>query len=434
VGYAPVVVILNRGWFAFKFKKEEELRRILNMNWHLNHSPVLLKPWHPMFDAGRERVDVSPVWVRMPALPLHFWELHHFKRIGDILGTFLEADLSYLETNDQKVARILVSINLREGLAEQINLEWGPEIIPQLLDYENVPFRCRRCHAYGHPATECSLPPRHNSGGRRSHFRSTEGSHQEKGSGSSEFDPSSSEDPGSEPMGDEPGLVCPVVEDNPVAQMDVVPDTQREDSSQGCPKVEESPAAHLDLVIAPQREDAPRGPDIPGIPSFSVPPSVNLFMNSVTILGHDWVEGLRKLSLAGPSGPVAPRNCLSILGEEASCLNSPIKNNSVVSLAECASVLEDSPFVLIEPDPGDSHDADYQSPSESQDSGYFLRSCKKAISSGLGKSSPPARKGRGRKSNLHKAQSRARVDLMEGKQLSIEKALRAVNAKKKGRS
>lgn len=59
--YTPVVVMLNRGWFAFKFIKEEELRRVLNMNWHLNHSPVLLKPWHPLFDASRERVDVIPI-------------------------------------------------------------------------------------------------------------------------------------------------------------------------------------------------------------------------------------------------------------------------------------------------------------------------------------------------------------------------------------
>jgi len=227
LGYAPVVVMLNRGWFAFKFIKEEELRRVLNMNWHLNHSPVLLKPWHPLFDASRERVDVIPIWVRMPALPLHFWELQHFKRIGDILGTFLEADLTYLETLEQKIARILVSINIREGLAEQINLEWGPEIIPQILDYEKVSFRCRRCHAYGHPSSECSLPASTNSGGRRTHFKGSKGSTSEKGSGSSDFVPSSSDDPGSKPAGDEPSLVCPEAEENPAAQMVLVPVPQR---------------------------------------------------------------------------------------------------------------------------------------------------------------------------------------------------------------
>ena len=73
------------------------------------------------------------------------------------MGNFLEADFSYLETLEKKVARILVNLNLREGLAESINLDWGPVIISQILDYENVPFHCRRCHAYGHPMSECSL-------------------------------------------------------------------------------------------------------------------------------------------------------------------------------------------------------------------------------------------------------------------------------------
>ena len=104
--------------------------------------------------------------MRFAALPLHFWDLYHFKQIGDILGTFLEADFSYLETLEKKVARILVNLNLRDGLAESINLDWGPVIISQILDYENVPFGCRRCHAYGHPISECSLLAHQHNGNR----------------------------------------------------------------------------------------------------------------------------------------------------------------------------------------------------------------------------------------------------------------------------
>jgi len=142
VGYVPEVVTLTRGWFAFKFLIEDHLRWVLNKNWSLDHTPLLLKPWSPLFDASRERVDMIPIWVRLPALPLHFWELYHFRRIGNILGQFLEADLSYIESHQRQVARILVNINVREGLAETINLDWGPYIIPQMLDYENIPFRC----------------------------------------------------------------------------------------------------------------------------------------------------------------------------------------------------------------------------------------------------------------------------------------------------
>ena len=66
-------------------------------------------------------------------------------------------DLSFLETKMRKVARILVSLNVREGLAEDMMLSWGPYVIKQTLDYENVPFRCRNFHAYGHPISDCKI-------------------------------------------------------------------------------------------------------------------------------------------------------------------------------------------------------------------------------------------------------------------------------------
>lgn len=140
LGYAPVVDLLTQGWFVVNFSNEADLWKILNRSWSLDHSPVLLKPWHPMFDASRERVDTIPIWVRLPVLPLHFWSELHLRRIGNILGTFLEADLSFLESHVKQVARILVNINIREGLSETINLVWGSEVISQILDYENIPF------------------------------------------------------------------------------------------------------------------------------------------------------------------------------------------------------------------------------------------------------------------------------------------------------
>lgn len=429
VGYAPVVVMLTRGWFAFRFKKEEELRRVLNLNWQLKNAPVLLKLWHPLFDASRERVDVSLVWVRMPALPLHYWEPYHFRKIGNILGTFLEADMSYLETFEQRVARILVNINLREGLAERINLDWGPVIVPQLLDYENVPFRCRKCHEYGHPASDCSKPQRHHHGGRIPSPRRTEGDSSEKDSNTPVFDSSTTEDRDSDhPV--EPVAASPVTAVNMDDHMDREPEAQREEITHDGPVNEDPAVMHLQLVPTPQVAAVPRGSPNPGTPSLTLSPSINLFMNSVSFLGNDWIEGLQKLSLAGPSGSVESRLCTNFVRKESlgptPCLEYP----SGVPRVDCSSDLRGPPLVLIDPDPGFSSD---EGSLPSREPGYFLRSCKKASPAGLGKSAPRGKKGRGRKSNFQKAQSRARVDLLEGKQQSIDLALRAVNAKKRGR-
>jgi len=72
----------------------------------------------------------------------------------------LEADLSFEEKKQRKVARILVNLNVREGLGEEIDLSWGSFTHTQLLDYENVPVRCHQCHQYGHLVENCHLPLR----------------------------------------------------------------------------------------------------------------------------------------------------------------------------------------------------------------------------------------------------------------------------------
>ena len=89
-GYVPVVEMLNRGWFAINLEKEEDFRWIQTKSWHIDHSPVLLKPWHPLFDASKERVDVIPIWVRLPAASPSFLGFVSFQAnwryFGDLFG------------------------------------------------------------------------------------------------------------------------------------------------------------------------------------------------------------------------------------------------------------------------------------------------------------------------------------------------------------
>ena len=63
--------------------------------------------------------------------------------------------MSFLQTKDRVMARILVSLNPSNGLAKTINLHYKDYVFEQLLDYEHLPFRCHRCHEYGHLAKEC---------------------------------------------------------------------------------------------------------------------------------------------------------------------------------------------------------------------------------------------------------------------------------------
>ena len=97
------------------------------------------------------------VWVKLPNLPSEFWSLEFFKLIGNTLGTFLEADLSFLESGVCCLGRVLVLLDLRNGLAYDIDINHGEYVFSQSLDYVGIPFKCNRCHDYGHLVSHCHL-------------------------------------------------------------------------------------------------------------------------------------------------------------------------------------------------------------------------------------------------------------------------------------
>lgn len=93
-----------------------------------------MKHWNPLFDALKERTDEFPVWVRAPGLPIFLWTEAVFKTIGNTLGQFLEADMSFVETEDRAVARILVCLNPSRGLAKKVNLPYKDFVFEQVLE------------------------------------------------------------------------------------------------------------------------------------------------------------------------------------------------------------------------------------------------------------------------------------------------------------
>lgn len=132
--------------------------------------------------------------------------------------------------------------------------------------------------------------------------------------------------------------------------------------------------------------------------SYSIPLSLSIkfFLNHVSLFGMDWVEGLKNLSLS--SRPPRTSNSLPIF---------------LVASFEGLPISLDPDPTVAEMDPN-------LSPLDSSDFGYFLRSSAKKASGGLGKGKNPTSKGRGRKLYLAKAQSKAKLDLQDGKEELIE--------------
>ena len=49
-----------------------------------------------------------------------------------------------------------MEVDLETGLPEALNLTVGNWYHYQKIDYEQLPFKCKKCHEYGHFARICS--------------------------------------------------------------------------------------------------------------------------------------------------------------------------------------------------------------------------------------------------------------------------------------
>lgn len=137
------------------FSEKSQASVVLQKSWFIDSSPIRLKLRNPTFDAASERLNSIPIWVRLSSLPPHLWNEKCFQDIGNHLGKFLVANMGFIDSAEMSVARIMVLLNIREGLKEFHNLTHLGRTRIQILDYEGVPFYCKRCHEYGHIVKDC---------------------------------------------------------------------------------------------------------------------------------------------------------------------------------------------------------------------------------------------------------------------------------------
>ena len=111
---------------------------------------LFLRPWKERFNPETEDMTVAPVWIRLFSLPGEYWDLETLRDIGNSLGEFIKVAEQTRLQRYTAFARICVYMDLSRELPEAISLNWEDEEWIQPLDYEQLPFRCRLCHEYGH--------------------------------------------------------------------------------------------------------------------------------------------------------------------------------------------------------------------------------------------------------------------------------------------
>eukprot|EP00253_Pinus_taeda_P026670 PITA_26670 len=144
---------LGRGFFLFEFTSKDDKDLIFqNGPYFMGPQGLYLNKWTPDFDPATDVLTAILVWVRLPNLQVHCWNWDSLKHISNALGKFIDK----ANNKDQyDYARIDVEVDLEVALPEAIKMKVGSWTHLQKLDYEQLHFKCRKCHVYKHFARGC---------------------------------------------------------------------------------------------------------------------------------------------------------------------------------------------------------------------------------------------------------------------------------------
>ena len=78
-----------------------------------------------------------------------------FEAVGNRLGKFISMEENWETKLDPRCAKILMEMDLRNILYEELKIVMHGSTWRQKLDYWKIPFRCFNCREVGHMQKEC---------------------------------------------------------------------------------------------------------------------------------------------------------------------------------------------------------------------------------------------------------------------------------------
>ena len=143
---------LGYDYYLVKFELVEDVDSILTGGpWFIGQHFLAIKQWEPGFKASTATLSSVVVWIRLPELPMEFYEPNALKKIGRAIGPVLRINYHTANKERGRFARLCIQVNLDKPLVRKIYL--GK--IEQCVLYEGINALCFSCGRIGHKVEAC---------------------------------------------------------------------------------------------------------------------------------------------------------------------------------------------------------------------------------------------------------------------------------------
>ena len=142
----------GHGFFLIKFSLKEDHTKVLKGGpWFVGGHYLSIKEWKPNFRPEIANLSSVVVWVRLPRLPIEYYEVSVLRDIRKAIGLVLRIDThTTLETRGS-FAQLCVQVNFDDPIVKLVKVGG----IDQPMQYEGISSLCFSCGRVGHKLENC---------------------------------------------------------------------------------------------------------------------------------------------------------------------------------------------------------------------------------------------------------------------------------------
>ena len=114
--------------------------------WFTSEHFLTIRAWEPNFKPSNVVCGMVAVWVRLPELPIEYYDPRKLKEVGNAIGPVLWVDSNTASEVRGRFVRIFIQVDLNKPLTTSILLEG----VVWEVQYEGINTLCFFCGRVGH--------------------------------------------------------------------------------------------------------------------------------------------------------------------------------------------------------------------------------------------------------------------------------------------